>query len=91
MNKPFFLVYILFFVGCAAIAITDPPELSRRTLRISREKPELVYSYWKCVKKVVLCVKKELAQDRYDLTNQETRNKLADMGFVATVLEHPTP
>lgn len=81
----------LLFVGCAAMAITDAPELSKRTLRINRDKAGFVYSYWSCVKKIVFCVKQELKTEQYDLTNPQVRNQLADMGFVAIVRDKPIP
>lgn len=84
------LLIILLLSGCAAMAITDPPELSKRTLRLNRDKPEFIYSYWKCVKKIVFCVKQELHTDHYDLTNPDVRKQLADMGFVGIVRLDPT-
>lgn len=77
-------------VGCASIEVVIP-SLERRSLDISREFPGFVYRYRECTKKGIFgCRKWETRVDKYDLTDPATRNKLADMGFIAKVRE-PLP
>lgn len=87
-----YAVIFLFItaVGCASIDVVIP-SLERRSLDISREFPGFVYRYRECTKKFLgMCRKWENRVDKYDLTDAATRNKLADMGFIAKVRE-PLP
>jgi len=50
------------------------------------------YQWEECVKKLLgICTKKQMKVEYYDLNNQETRQKLIDMGFVAKVRDKVGP
>ena len=91
VNPSVVMLYLITFIlslnSCATVSL---PALENRTLRLSKDKPELVYQYEACVRKFLgACTKKEMRIDRYDLADPHMRNSLIDMGFVFKVREKP--
>jgi hypothetical protein len=69
------------------LAIPLVPALEQRTLRISPNSASLEYQYEVCIKHKVICWKKGMKKDVYDLNDPLIREKLINMGFVARVRE----
>jgi hypothetical protein len=64
--------------------------LEHRTLRISPEVPGFEYQYEICLKKILgICTKRGMKREFYDLRDENLKQKLIDMGFVAKVREKP--
>lgn len=63
------------------------PPLNQRELRISKDKPSLLFNYFtprKCgVFKLLTCWDHHV--DEYDLTDPKIRQNLIDIGFIAKV------
>jgi hypothetical protein len=66
----------LLFVFTACASVPQPVLLQNRTLEISSDKAEAFYHYEVCVKKFLLCTKKEWITDTYDLNDKEFIQKL---------------
>lgn len=87
-----FILALFLCWGCSSLSDLIVPELSKRTLRISVKVPGFEYQYEVCVKHFLgMCAKKQWQIDYYDLTNQDTKKQLMDMGFVAKVREKIIP
>lgn len=83
---------IVLFTGCSSLALNTPPELRMRTLRISKQVPGFEYQYRECTRKILgLCRRWEVRVEYYDLSDEKTRSKLINMGFVARVKEPVLP
>lgn len=76
-----------FCLSCASLAIPLVPALEQRTLRISPDSASLEYQYEVCIKHKVICWKKGMKKDVYNLADPVVRKQLIDMGFVARVRE----
>lgn len=92
MRKIIGFTLILLVFGCSSFSDTIIPELSQRTIRLSRDFPGGEYQYDVCIKKILgVCLKREHRVDKYDLTDPAVRNQLVDMGFVLMVEVKPLP
>lgn len=84
INLMIMLSFTLSLNSCASpkYSPTKPlPRLENRTLRIDKDSGKLIYQYQVCRRKF-LKKKCKFVRDEYDLTNEETRLKLYNMGFV---------
>lgn len=78
------LFLIFFGISCSSLALSSPPALPNRTLRISPDLPGFEYQYRVCAKKILgVCVKHKMKKEIYDLRDEAVRKQLIDMGFVA--------
>jgi hypothetical protein len=73
------MTYIFSLNSCATVL---PPSLAQRTLYLSDEKPVLFYNYEVCVSRFIVCTKKEIKREYYDLNDVAVRKQLIAMGFV---------
>lgn len=89
------ILIIALLPACASLAEVSeaPPDLSRRTLRISAGLAGFEYQWRECVKKGLFgaCREWAMRKEFYDLTDPLTRQKLILMGFVARVPEKVLP
>lgn len=87
-----FLALAVSIIGPACASLDVVPELSMRTLRISKDIAGFEYRYKDCIKHFLgMCSKSEMKVDYYDLNDPKTKQKLMDMGFVLEVREKPIP
>lgn len=82
------LFLITSALSCASLQIASPPALENRTLRISPAIAGFEYQYEICTKTVLwICTQHEMKKEFWDLNDVVVRQKLIDMGFVASVRE----